>query len=272
MSTQLKISLFLSGIIALVLSTPAQAAVTTQCQVNATESQPNPLGMRTLLTLESTSDGNVTATYTNLPSPVGAGQAVTIEQSRKMIFYKSTIPAVRQQMLTNPTFFNELRGASDAEGFKQVNDLLVCKTVGAATPQSGNTIADLVDGTYRYWNGKPGVTVSDRQLLESGAYTFLFTKEGSTIVGYFARPDDLSMCITGTAKGNVISGVVNPPARFSDAEGRARQNRVSDPAGYLKLGAWSNQGNLGAFNPSTLDLSKFSRINLGPRRAPSICR
>ncbi|MCU0551096.1 MAG: hypothetical protein MUC48_17245 [Leptolyngbya sp. Prado105] len=275
MSTSLKVSVFLSGLIAFVLSSPAQASVTTQCQVQPREGQLSPLAMRALFTLESTTDGNVTATYTNLPTPVGAGQAITIEQTRKMIFYKSTIPAVRQQLLSDPKFFNELIGSPEPQGFKPFNDLLVCKTVGAtapqpSTPQPGSTIADLVDSAYRYWNGKPSMNVTDKQLLETEAYTFLFEKTGNRIVGYFARPNDDSMCITGTVTGNMIKGVVNPPPRFANPA--SRQNKAFDPAGFMKLGAWSNRGNLGMFNPSTLDLSKFNRINIGPRRAPSICR
>jgi hypothetical protein len=281
MSNFLKLSVFLSGIITIALSIPAQAAVTTQCQIQPREGQPSPLAMRALFTLESTPDGNVAVTYTNLPTPVGVGQPVTIEQTRKMIFYKSTIPAVRQQMLSNPTFFTELRGFSDPEGFKPFNDLLVCQSVGAdkpqsgtpqsGTPQPGTTIADLIDGSYRYWNSAPSMNVTDKQ-IKPGNFIFLFTKEGNRVVGVFARPDDLAVCMTGTVKGNTISGVVNPPVRFSDAEGRSRQNKPFDPAGYLKLGAWSNAGNLGAFSSSTLDLSKFNRINIGPRKAPSICR
>lgn len=284
MSNFFKVSVFLSGIIAIALSTPAQAAVTTQCQIQSREGQPSPLAMRALFTLESTSDGNVAVTYTNLPSPVGVGQPVTIEQTRKMIFYNSTIPAVRQQMLSNPTFFTELRGFSDPEGFKPFNDLLVCRSVGAdkpqssppqssppqsSTPQPGAAIADLVDGSYRYWNGAPSMNVTDKQ-LRPGNFTFLFTKAGNRIVGIFARPDDLAICMTGTVKGNTISGVVNLPVRFSDAEGRSRQNKPFDPPGYLKLGTWSNAGN--AFSSSTLNLSEFNRINIGPRKAPSTCR
>lgn len=129
MSTSLKLRVFLSGVTAVALSFPVQAATVTQCQIQPREGQPSPLAMRALFTLESTRDGSVTAVYTNLPTPVGADQPpVTIEQTRKLVFYKTTIPAVRQRMLKNRALFNELIGFDEPTGFKPFNDLLVCKS------------------------------------------------------------------------------------------------------------------------------------------------
>lgn len=128
MSTSLKISAFFAGAVALALSFPAQASANTQCQIQPRAGQPSPLAMRALFTLESAKDGAVTATYTNLPSPVNADQPpVTIEQSRKLVFYRTTIPAVRQRLLKNPSMFNELLGFEQPDGFKPFNALLVCK-------------------------------------------------------------------------------------------------------------------------------------------------
>lgn len=253
----------------LAVSTPVKAEVITRCQIQPRPNQPSPLAMRAGLDVEER-EGTVTFKYSNFPSFVSSDQPpVTIAQERTLTFYKTTLAAARDRMVKDPKYFNELRGFSEAEGFKPFNDLLVCKSVGAAIPQANLTIADLPDGSYRFWNGAPSTSVTDQQIL-AGALTFLFTKTGNRIVGFFARPSDDSMCITGSAKGNTITGVVNPPAQFTNPA--ARQNKAFDPAGYLRLGAWSNQGNLGSYSPSTIDLSKFNRINLGSRRAPTLCR
>lgn len=267
MSKFLNLGVLLASISVLAVSTPAKAEVVTRCQIQPRENQPSPLGMRTLLDVEE-KGGDVTFKYVNLPSPVSPDQPpVTIGQERTMIFYKTTLAAARDRMLKDPKYFTELRGFSDPQGFKPINDLLVCRQEGS---QARASIAELADGSYRAWNGAPSFNVTDQQLLEKGAYTFLFTKTGNRIVGFFARPSDDSMCITGTVQGNTITGVVNPPARFANPA--ARQNRAFDPAGYLKLGAWSNQGNLGAYSSSTLNLSSFNRINIGSRKAPTLCR
>lgn len=267
MSKFLNLGVLLAGVSILAVSTPAKAEVVTRCQIQPRENQPNPLGMRTGLDVEE-KGGDVTFRYRTFPTPVSADQPpVTIEQERTMIFYKTTLAAVRDRMLKDPKFFAELRGTSDSPSFKEVNDLLVCRKDASQTRAS---IADLADGSYRVWNGAPSFTVTDQQLLAKGAYTFLFTKTGNRIVGFFARPSDESMCITGTVQGNTITGVVNPPAR--SANPAARQNRAFDPAGFLRLGAWSNQGNLGSYSPSTLNLSTFNRINIGSRKAPTLCR
>jgi hypothetical protein len=129
MSISRKVSVFLSGFVALALSFPVQAA-TTQCQIQPRAGQPSPLAMRALFTLESNSGGTVTATYTNLPTPVGvAPPPVTIEQTRKLVFYKTTIPAVRQRMLRERALFTELLGFDEPGGFKPFNDLLVCRSI-----------------------------------------------------------------------------------------------------------------------------------------------
>lgn len=267
MSKFLNLSVLLASITVLAVSTPAKSEVITRCQIQPRSNQPSPLGMRATLDVEE-KGGDVTFTYKNLPSPVSADQPpVTIEQTRTMIFYKTTLAAARERMLKDPKYLTELRGFSDPQGFKPINDLLVCQKQASQTKAA---IADLADGSYRVWNGAPSFTVTDQQLLEKGAYTFLFTKTGNRIVGFFARPNDDSMCITGTVQGNTVTGVVNPPAKFANPA--ARQNRAFDPAGFLKLGAWSDQGNLGAYRPSTLDLSNFNRINIGSRKAPTLCR
>ncbi|MGG6269203.1 hypothetical protein ACQ4M3_26400 [Leptolyngbya sp. AN03gr2] len=263
----LSLSILLASMTVFATSTPVKAQVATRCQIQPRANQPSPLGMRTTLDVEE-KGGDVTFTYKNLPTPVSADQPpATIEQSRTMIFYKTTLAAARERMLKDPKYFNELRGSSDPQSFKPINDLLVCQNQAA---QSRATIADLADGSYRMWNGAPSFNVTDQQLLDKGAYTFLFTKTGNRIVGFFARPSDDSMCITGTVQGDFITGVVNPPARFANPA--SRQRRAFDPAGALRLGTWTNQGNLGAFSPSTLDLTNFNRINLGPRKAPTLCR
>jgi hypothetical protein len=231
--------------------------------------------MRAGLDVEA-KDGNVVFKYQTFPTPVSADQPpVTIEQARTMIFYNTTIAAARQRMVNDPKYFTELRGFEDPQSFKEFNDLLVCETVGAATPQpkpqTTKTIADLPDGSYRFWNDISDFNVTDQKLLDrESTMNFRFTKTGNRIVGYFARPNDDSMCITGTVKGNTVTGVVTPPAQFPTPA--AQQNKPFAPGGYLKLGAWKDQGNLGSYSPSTLDLSKFNRINLGSRKAPTLCR
>ena len=256
--------------VAFAVSIPVQAAVTVSCSIQPKPNQPNPLPIRATLRVQEES-GNTTFIYQNLPTPVGGEQTpVTIEQERKLIFYNTRIPEARSRMLKDPKFFNELRGFSDNDSYKAFDDALICQNQTGTQPTPTKAIADLPNGSYRFWNGAPSSNVTDQQIL-AGALTFLFTKEGDRIVGIFARPNETAMCITGKVTGNKISGVVNPAGRlFSDP--KTMQNKPYDPKGSMRLGRWEDKGNRGSFSPSSLDLTGFNRINLGTRSAPSICR
>jgi hypothetical protein len=250
--------------------TSAQAATpTTTCGFNSNAGTPNPLGMRTFVTLTEM-DGNTTFKYEQLPTPVGGTVAATIASERQLILYKTNVAQARQLFLSDPKYYNELRGFSNGDGFKAVNDTLVCQSASGSTPSpTGSTVATLPNGSYRFWNGKASGTISDDQLLKQGGVLFLLNKQGNQIVGTFGQIDNAGSCVKGTVNGNTFTGIAIPYEPSPDPA--SRSNTSFDPSGFLKLGRWKKVGNQNQYENSTLDLSRLNRINLGPRKPSSSC-
>ncbi|NJL48040.1 MAG: hypothetical protein HC929_11835 [Leptolyngbyaceae cyanobacterium SM2_5_2] len=88
---------------------------------------PNPLGMRTYITLSETEDGT-TVLFEQLPSPVGAeaNPPVTVALYRELTFYGVGIAETRQLMLNHPDYYNVLVDYPDPEGFGPINAVLSC--------------------------------------------------------------------------------------------------------------------------------------------------
>ncbi|MBW4418464.1 MAG: hypothetical protein KME13_04465 [Myxacorys californica WJT36-NPBG1] len=258
----------IAGIIA--PSAPAQAVTpTTTCSFNSNAGTPNPLGMRTLVTLTEM-DGNTTVKYEQLPTPVGGTVAATIASERELILYKTNVAQARQLFLSDPKYYNELRGSSDGDGFKAVNDTLICQSTSGSTPSpTGGTVSALPDGSYRFWNGKATGVLSSDQLLKQGGVLFLFNKRGNQIVGTFGQIDNEGSCVKGTVNGNTFTGVAIPYEPSPNPA--SRSNTSFDPGGFLKLGRWKKVGNQNQYENSTLDLSRLNRINLGSRKPSSSC-
>jgi hypothetical protein len=107
---------------------PAQAATpTATCGYNPDSGKPNPLGMRTLVTLEET-EGNTTVKYEQFPSPVGGGNPpTTIASERQLVFYKTNSSAIVNLPDGDYRFWNgkASKPISDEELLKQGGVLFV---------------------------------------------------------------------------------------------------------------------------------------------------
>ena len=116
----------LAAIALLRLSTGATAEVTQTCQFNPELGLPNPLGMRAFVTITE-EDGNTTFLFEQFPSNAGDGEVpVTIASNRILTFYETELEDARQLMLQKPSYYSELVGYSDPDGFGPVNDVLSC--------------------------------------------------------------------------------------------------------------------------------------------------
>jgi hypothetical protein len=113
--------------ISLAMFTPgAKAEPTRTCQFDPDLGEPNPLGMRSYISITE-EDGDTTFLFEQFPSPVGDDPVpVTIASNRMLTFYGTDIDEARQLMLNNPNYYSELVGYSDPEGFGPVNDVLTC--------------------------------------------------------------------------------------------------------------------------------------------------
>lgn len=96
------------------------------CEYNPDLGIPNPLGMRSFISLKE-ADGNTTVIYEQLPSPVAGGEKVTIGTKRELTFYQTTIDTARVKLLQNKNYYSELVGYEDKEGFEPVNKVLTCQ-------------------------------------------------------------------------------------------------------------------------------------------------
>ena len=110
----------------LALSTMAKAEPTQTCQFDPELGLPNPLGMRSYLTITE-EDGNTTFLFEQFPTNLGNGQVqAAIASNRILTFYETGLDDARQLMLQNPGYYSELVGYSDPEGFGSVNAVLSC--------------------------------------------------------------------------------------------------------------------------------------------------
>ncbi len=256
----------------------AQAVPSVTCAYDPNSGKLNPLGMRAFVQVEE-SDGNTTFRYEQFPSIVGSQPQATIAQRRELTLYKTNLTAARQLLLKDPKYYQELVGYADSQGFKPVNDVLVCRPRPATKPINAprktdsrlnqeKTLADYPNGEYRFWSGKPtSMNMSDDELLKQGGALFVFNKQGNRISGSFGLIDNTGVCIQGTAIGNLVTGTVSADKGALTAN---QANQFFDPAGFLKLGRWQQSGNRGQFQESTLNLATFNRINLGSK-VPKTC-
>jgi hypothetical protein len=261
---------------------PTQTVIpTTTCAFDPSLGKPNPLGMRTFVTLSEAS-GNTTVVYEQFPSPVsvtgGSNAPVTIAQRRTLTFFNTPVVTARQQLLSVPTYYTTLLGSAAPDGFAPVNAVLTCRTNTAnnptptPTPTPSASVASLPDGNYRYWTGRPpaGGVVSDEELLRQGGILFLFSKKGNQIFGSYGQIDNVGICLSGQVSNNTFTGTA--VERGDATVISAGESLIPwDAAGLLRVRRGSKTGDRIQYNDATLDLSSFSRINAG-RRPPSRCQ
>ncbi len=146
-------------------------------------------------------------------------------------------------------------------------------TVATASPrQNPIDVAKLPDGNYRLWNGQvQGETVSDEQLLKDGGALFIFNKTGDRITGNFAYIDsDSSYCVFGQGNNSTVSGFAYPYT--DEALDLGEDFRNLGPSDFLRVRRTRVVNNKPFYSSALLDLSTFSKINLGPVLPPSSCQ
>ena len=104
----------------------AQAESTRTCHFDPELGKPNPLGMRSYVSITE-AEGNTTFLFEQFASRIGDGSVpVTLETNRMLTFYETDVDQARQLMLQNPDYYSELVGYDDPEGFAPMNAVLTC--------------------------------------------------------------------------------------------------------------------------------------------------
>ncbi len=284
----------------------AQSSPTIICRYDPSTGVPNPLGMRTFITLTE-NDGSTEVTYEQLGSSVPGPVEAVLTLQRSVFFPNQPIDRVRQLLLTNGNYYRELVGFNDPDGFAAVNSTLICQaeTVAsparpgpaelpdlasdrAALPDLGDsppgelvgdvatpptfydTIAGLADGNYRYVSGPAEERVySEQELLSRGGVLFVFRKTGDEIMGSYSYIDGESICVTGRVSGNTVSGQAYP----DDGMARDLGETFSfwGPATFLRVRRTRGEEGNRYYGSATLELNDFSKINAGASLPPSSC-
>ena len=244
----------------------ASSSATTTCTIDANKGT-SPIGMRNALTLKQI-DADTVMTYDSFPSNAGTfggNRRATIATTRTVILYATPIATAREILLANASLYTELIGFKPEKGFKVANDLLTCTNgSGKSKTNAPKSIAELPDGTYRYWSGKPNP--ADRKmthdaLLKAGGVLYIFTKKSNKITGSFAPIDSESICVEGTIEGNRLTGMAYPGGGLGST---STQLFSWHPSGYLQVGAWEPKkaAKPAHYSQAKLDLTAFSPVSL----------
>lgn len=260
----------------------AQSMAGSTCRYNPKAGKPNPLGMRASVSLTE-KDGNTTVTYEQLPSNVSGTVPATIASKRMLSFPKMTIANARQLMLKDPKYYNELL-VSKGESFATMNAVLICEAVTAMQPVEESVatapaaisdpkpvvIAQLPDGNYRFWSGTPTKAVlSSDELLKLGGALALVHKKGTQVtVGFGYIDSDATACVAGSVAGDRVTGQAFP---FDGLTSKATEFINFGPAKFLMVRNPKTIAGKKAYSEAVLDLSGFSRINLGTIAPPMKC-
>lgn len=288
----------------------AQASIpgaTTICAYNPDSGLPNPLGMRSFITVAQVGDDTVFV-YERFSSPVqnenDSDITTDISSRRTLTIYAIPLEEARQVLVDSSDSYRVLLGLQDDASadvdFASVNSTLACQNVAddvasapiptpetpaagpptempipsSAVPQPAqSTLEDLPNGNYRVTSATyPLSVVSDEELVENGGALFLFRKFGEDVTGLFSYIDsDVGACVAGTLEGNTVSGQAYTDDGFSPEESTAV---FLGPGGFLLLGESDGEPlRTGArsYNDAELNLEGFSRINAGTVLPPESC-
>ncbi|MEM9978585.1 MAG: hypothetical protein AAF808_13245 [Cyanobacteria bacterium P01_D01_bin.2] len=302
--------IFATGYGAVNHSLQAQPSPTIVCSYDPSTGIPNPLGMRTFITLTETG-GTTEVVYQQLGTFVPGPVEAIFTSERALIFPNRSIDMARQLLLTDASYYQELVGFDEPDGFAPIDDTLICRAEAVVSPPSRvgpsaelpdlggaaprpelpnlgteppssptdsstpatfyETIAGLADGNYRYVSGPAdGRIYSDSDLLNRGGVLFVFRKTGDDLIGTYSYIDGEAICVTGRISGNTVSGQAYP------ADGTARDLAETfaawGSAPFLRVRR--TQGGVGEryYASATLELNDFSRINAGSSLPPSRCQ
>lgn len=289
----------------------AQPSPTIVCNYDPSTGAPNPLGMRAFVTLTET-NGTTEVIYEQLGSFVPGPVEAVLTSQRSLLFPNQSIDSVRQLLLNTTTYYRELVGFDDPDGFAPINDTLICRAETVASPSierpsattelpnlgeprselpdlSGpgsvpdqtaadistpptfyDTIAGLADGNYRYVSGPAEERIySDQELLSRGGVLFVFRKTRDEITGAYSYIDGESICVTGRASGNTVSGQAYPDNGV--ARDLGEEFAFWGPATFLRVRRTQGDAGNRYYASATLELNDFSRINAGSSLPPSRC-
>ena len=110
----------------------AQPSPTIICRYDPSTGIPNPLGMRTFITMTE-ANGSTEVAYEQLGTFVPGPVEAVLTTERALIFPDRSIDRVRQLLLTDATYYRELVGFDDPDGFAAVNDTLICRAEAVAS-------------------------------------------------------------------------------------------------------------------------------------------
>ena len=109
--------------------------ITVTCAYSPDSGQPNPLGMRTFITVTE-SRGHTDFLYEQFPQTVSADSPMTITVSRTLTMHNTPIQQARSLMRENNRFYETLIGYTDPVGFSTYDEAMVCRTIVAARPKA----------------------------------------------------------------------------------------------------------------------------------------
>jgi hypothetical protein len=244
------------------------------CAFDTGMGKPNPLGMRAYITAVEI-NGDTTFTYEQFPSNVSGDVPATIAQERKLTFYKTPVTKARDLMLKNPVYYEELVGFKDAARFKDVNELMRCQTADGQPLDKIAKVADLPDGTYRFWSGNTrDGNISDEELLKQGGLLYVFSKKGNRAIGSISKIDDeAGACVEGLLGGNTVSGFATTyqaQKEFNKTDSFEPLGIIPDGALKVRKGAKVGEGRV-RFASALLNLNGYMKVGLGKSKAPTSC-
>ncbi|MEM6255199.1 MAG: hypothetical protein AAF821_19980 [Cyanobacteria bacterium P01_D01_bin.156] len=291
-----------------IMSQAVQARPTIVCSYDPSTGAPNPLGMRAFITMTET-NGTTEVTYERLGAFVPGPAEAILTTERSLVFPGKAIDQTRQLLLDNVSYYRELVGFNDPDGFAPVNSTLICRA-GAppsvprpstelpdlqpareelpdlGTPSTSNrptntadsapatfygTIAGLADGNYRYVSGPAAERAySEQALLRRGGVLFNFRKTGDQVMGFYSYIDGDSICVEGRVTGNTITGQAYPRNGVTQTLGE--DFAFWGPASFLRVRRSQGEGGQRYYSSAILELSDFSRINAGSSLPPSSCQ
>ena len=303
--------IFATGYGAVNHSLQAQPSPTIVCSYDPSTGVPNPLGMRTFITLTET-DGTTEVVYQQLGTFVPGPVEAIFTSERSLIFPNRSIDRARQLLLSDASYYQELVGFDDPDGFAPIDDTLICRaeavvspppTVGptAELPNLGGaaprpdlpdlgaphsrpvngstatpatfyeTIAGLADGNYRYVSGP----------ADERNYSDLDLLDRGGVLFVFRKTGDELIGTYSYIDGEAIcvtgriSGNTVSGQAYPDA-GTARDLAetfsVWGPAPFLRVRRTRGSGGGRYYASATLELNDFSRINAGSSLPPGSCQ
>ncbi|MBX2864278.1 MAG: hypothetical protein KTR27_12070 [Leptolyngbyaceae cyanobacterium MAG.088] len=101
------------------------------CGYDPSTGIPNPLGMRTFITLTETG-GTTEVRYEQLGSMVPGPVESILTAERTLTFPNQSVDRVRQLLVADNSYYRELIGFTDPDGFAPVNSSLVCRAEAVA--------------------------------------------------------------------------------------------------------------------------------------------